>query len=68
MPSCIINTLDSTVALSPGLSTIEPMVSLGGQHPFNTSIYGASLKRNVPSPVLVTLMEKVFCVLNFTSP
>ncbi len=27
MPSCIMNTLDSTVVLSPGLRTIEPMVS-----------------------------------------
>lgn len=68
IPSCIMNTLDSMIVLSPGLRTIEPMVRRGGQHPSNTSIYGSSLNRSVPSPVLVTLMAKVKLVLNFTSP
>ena len=49
MPSCIMKTLDSTSVLSPGLMTIEPMVSLGGQHPSSTSMYGIPLKRNTPS-------------------
>jgi hypothetical protein len=38
MPSCIINGLDSTTVLSPGLRTIEPMVSGGGQQPSTTSM------------------------------
>ena len=38
MPSCIMNSLDSTTVLSPGLRTIEPMVSGGGQHPSTTSM------------------------------
>jgi len=68
IPSCIMKTLDSTIVLSPGLRTIEPMVNSGGQHPSNTWIYGFSLKRNKPSPVLVTLIAKVLLTPNFTSP
>lgn len=38
MPSCIMKTLDSMIVLSPGLSTIEPMVNCGGQHPSTISM------------------------------
>ena len=68
MPSCIMKTADWTIVLSPGLSAIEPMVNSGGQQPSTISMYGSSLNRRVPSPVLVTLMAKVLLTPNFTSP
>ena len=36
IPACIMNCMDSVV-VAPGLSTIEPMVGVGGQHPSKTS-------------------------------
>lgn len=37
IPACIMNAVDSIVALSPGLMAIELMATLGGQHPSTTS-------------------------------
>jgi hypothetical protein len=56
MPGCIVKMLDWTIVLPPGLRAIEPMVKSGGQHPSTISMYGCSLKRKMPSPLLVTLI------------
>ncbi len=37
IPACIINTVESMVALSPGLRAIELMAIFGGQQPSRTS-------------------------------
>lgn len=53
IPAGILNSM-KRVALSPGLSTIELMVGVGGQHPSLTSIKGASLNLSAWVPVLVS--------------
>jgi len=68
MPACIMKTEELILVLSPGLTTIEPMVNEGGQHPSRTCTTGSSVKRSVPVPALVIVIEKLSGVSSLTSP
>ena len=51
MPLCMVKVIESWV-LSPGLRTIEPRSTCGGQHPSTTSTLGTSRMRKSSSPRL----------------
>jgi hypothetical protein len=64
---CIINWIDRVVD-SPGLSVIELMTGVGGQHPSMTWIAGAWVNWSTWSPTLVSRNEAKAVSPNFMSP
>jgi hypothetical protein len=67
IPACIVNLIDKSV-LSPGLRTVEPTVTLGGQHPSTTSVKGNSLNFKGLSPTFVTWKDTATGLSNLIAP